>query len=217
MQHTLARLIGGLSVGRKLSLIYLLDLTAVIFVSGILINEKYIAINFTQKEIDGGHYIAAISQNLVPLARDLAHLQGQPKAQQAPDAERLRVAEANYGSTLDSATLNRAFIAALASPTGGDIAFDAGRALLTRVGNQSNLILDPDLDSYYTMSLVLLRFPELLGLLRETAQLAEHLQRHPEPDGSSRALLLEGRLDANLQGIASGNGLRPTMPRSAMR
>ncbi len=82
MQHYFARLIGGLSVGRKLSLIYLLDLTAVIFVSGILINEKYIAIDFTQKEIDGGHYIAAISQNLVPLARDLSHLQGQPKAQE---------------------------------------------------------------------------------------------------------------------------------------
>ena len=203
MQYSLARLIGGLSVGRKLSLIYLLDLTAVIFVSGILINEKYIAINFTQKEIDGGHYIAAISQNLVPLARDLSYLQREPGAQQAMGAERLRAAEASHGSTLDSATLNRAFTAALAVPTGGDTAFDAGRALLTRVGNQSNLILDPDLDSYYTMSLVLLRFPELLGLLRETAQLAEHLQRHPEPDGNSRALLLEGRLDANLQGIAS--------------
>ena len=68
MQPTLTRLIGGLSVGRKLSLIYLLDLIAVIFVSGILINEKYIAIHFTQQEIDGCRYIAAISQNLVPLA-----------------------------------------------------------------------------------------------------------------------------------------------------
>lgn len=36
----LTRLIGRLSVGRKLILIYALDLTAVIFVSGILINEK---------------------------------------------------------------------------------------------------------------------------------------------------------------------------------
>jgi hypothetical protein len=47
MHAYLSRLIGGLSVGRKLSLIYLLDLTAVIFISGILINEKYISINFT--------------------------------------------------------------------------------------------------------------------------------------------------------------------------
>jgi diguanylate cyclase (GGDEF)-like protein/PAS domain S-box-containing protein len=200
MQHYLSRLIGGLSVGRKLSLIYLLDLTAVIFVSGILINEKYIAINFTQKEIDGGHYIAAISRSLIPLAQDLSPLKREHAVQ---NVEGLRDAEASYGGALDTAALNRAFTAALSLPTGADTAFDAGRALLTRVGNQSNLILDPDLDSYYTMSLVLLRFPELLGLLRETAQLAEHLRRHPEPDGSSRALLLEGRLDANVQGIES--------------
>lgn len=199
MQHFFSRLTGGLSVGRKLSLIYLLDLTAVIFVSGILINEKYIAINFTQKEIDGGHYIAAISQGLVPLARDLSPLQ----PRQALDLERLREAESAYGGRLDTAALNRAFIDALAASTGGDAAFDAGRALLTRVGNQSNLILDPDLDSYYTMSLVLLRFPELLGLLREAAQLAEHLRRDPEPGAGSRVLLLEGRLDASVQGIDS--------------
>ena len=44
MFSLLTRLIGRLSVGRKLILIYALDLTAVIFVSGILINEKFIAI-----------------------------------------------------------------------------------------------------------------------------------------------------------------------------
>ena len=47
---------------------------------------------------------------------------------------------------------------------------DAGRLLITQVGNQSNLILDPDPDSYYTMSLVVLRFPELQDLLARTAQ-----------------------------------------------
>ncbi len=203
MQHYFARLIGGLSVGRKLSLIYLLDLTAVIFVSGILINEKYIAIDFTQKEINGGHYIAAISRNLVPLARDLSLLLQLPPSGTALDTESLRAAEARFGGALDTAALNGAFTTALANPAGADAAFDAGRALLTRVGNQSNLILDPDLDSYYTMSLVLLRFPEMLGLLRETAQLAQQLQRQPTPDASSRALLLEGRLDASVQGIDS--------------
>jgi hypothetical protein len=42
-----------------------------------------------------------------------------------------------------------------------------GRQLLTAVGNQSNLILDPDLDSYYVMSLSVLRFPELLQMLHD--------------------------------------------------
>ena len=49
---------------------------------------------------------------------------------------------------------------------------EAGKALITRIGNQSNLILDPDLDSYYTMSLVVLRFPELWELLGQNARKA---------------------------------------------
>ena len=44
------RLLARLSVSRKLMLIYLLDLTAVIFVSSVLINEKFIAIDFARKE-----------------------------------------------------------------------------------------------------------------------------------------------------------------------
>ena len=200
MQTYLSRLIGGLSVGRKLALIYFLDLTAVIFVSGILINEKYIAINFTEKEVAGSYYIAAISQSLASLAQDP---QRQRNASYVQDIARMREAETRFGKTMDTEALNRGFIATLSSPAANDQAFDAGRALLTRVGNQSNLILDPDLDSYYTMSLVLLRFPELLGLLRETAQLAARLQHQPDKDGSSRVLLLEGRLDATVQGIES--------------
>ncbi|MET0962855.1 MAG: EAL domain-containing protein [Noviherbaspirillum sp.] len=200
MQNYLSRLIGGLSVGRKLALIYFLDLTAVIFVSGILINEKYIAINFTEKEVAGSHYIAAISQSLASLAQSLER---QPRAHDAQDIARVRDAEARFGNTLGTAALSQAFTAAMVSPAAENQAFEAGRALLTRVGNQSNLILDPDLDSYYTMSLVLLRFPELLGLLRETAQLAQRLQSQPDPDGGSRILLLEGRLDATVHGIES--------------
>ena len=41
MLGKLSKWLGRLSVGRKLMLIYLLDLTAVIYVSGILINEKF--------------------------------------------------------------------------------------------------------------------------------------------------------------------------------
>ena len=53
----LHRLIGNLSVSKKLTLIYALDLTAVLFVSSILINEKHIAIDFARKEIVGNAYI----------------------------------------------------------------------------------------------------------------------------------------------------------------
>lgn len=59
------RLLGRLSVGRKLALIYLLDLTAVIYVSSILINEKFIGIDFARKELAGNTSIVGVREALV--------------------------------------------------------------------------------------------------------------------------------------------------------
>ena len=40
--------LGRLSVGRKLLLIFLLDMSAVAYISGILVHEKFIAIDFAR-------------------------------------------------------------------------------------------------------------------------------------------------------------------------
>ncbi|MGX9786810.1 EAL domain-containing protein [Janthinobacterium lividum] len=208
MVGRISRMIGKLTVGRKLALIYLLDLSAVIFISGILINEKYIAIDFSRKEMAGNDYIAAIRDALLPLAR--------AQADAAGSAAAIELAERQFGSDMRSAELSREFSALLrqsgSTPVATDDgiapspAFVAGRALLTRVGNQSNLILDPDLDSYYTMSLVILRFPELLEVINSTRALALQLAT---AEGAQRQrlqtqfLILEGRMDATMGGIGS--------------
>ncbi|WP_290604155.1 EAL domain-containing protein [Janthinobacterium sp.] len=200
-------MIGKLTVGRKLALIYLLDLSAVIFISGILINEKYLAIDFSRKEMAGNAYIAVIRDALLPLTR--------APDDAGPSAAAIDQAERRYGPGMRSAELSGEFSALLrqvgASPTAHDgiapsPAFAAGRELLTRVGNQSNLILDPDLDSYYTMSLVILRFPELLEVINSTRDLALQLAT---AEGVRRQrlqtqfLILEGRMDATMGGIRS--------------
>ncbi|MBR7631690.1 EAL domain-containing protein [Janthinobacterium lividum] len=208
MVGRISRMIGKLTVGRKLALIYLLDLSAVIFISGILINEKYIAIDFSRKEMAGNDYIAAIRDALLPLAR--------AQADAAGSAAAIELAERQFGSDMRSAELSREFSALLRQSGSTTFATDdgiapspafvAGRALLTRVGNQSNLILDPDLDSYYTMSLVILRFPELLEVINSTRALALQLAT---AEGAQRQrlqtqfLILEGRMDATMGGIGS--------------
>ncbi|CAM3156199.1 EAL domain-containing protein [Janthinobacterium lividum] len=208
MVGRISRMIGKLTVGRKLALIYLLDLSAVIFISGILINEKYIAIDFSRKEMAGNDYIAAIRDALLPLAR--------AQADAAGSAAAIELAERQFGSDMRSAELSREFSALLRQSSSTPVApddgiapspaFVAGRALLTRVGNQSNLILDPDLDSYYTMSLVILRFPELLEVINSTRALALQLAT---AEGAQRQrlqtqfLILEGRMDATMGGIGS--------------
>jgi hypothetical protein len=85
-------------------------------------------------------------------------------------------------------------------------ALGRGRELVTRVGNQSKLILDPDLDSYYTMSLIVLRYPELIELVHGIGAQRQKQSRGAGGRGSdtrTQYLILEGRLNATAKGIKS--------------
>ena len=209
MLRKLSRFVGNLSVPKKLLLIYLLDLSAIIFITNILIDEKYIAINFARKEIQGIHYITEIRETLLNIAKDPGD--GNRLAIHVSHLER---SEAQFGKGMSSSELNQHFIATLqALGQDGSVAnqrqaLAAGRALLAYIGDQSNLILDPDLDSYYAMSLVVLRFPELLDLLMQLPTDA-----HPAKAGVNvDLLLLEGRLlavadaiDADYRAAFAGN------------
>ena len=235
MIRLFTRFLGHLSVSRKLMLIYLLDLSAVIYISGILINEKFIAIDFARKERAGNAYVAEVRETLLGLVRIGAAPGGAktgaatgasagapagafPSSAPSPAAlaERIAAAQRRHGDGMRSADPAAALVAALQSLAGAPPgpaaerwrreALERGRALVTRIGNQSNLILDPDLDSYYTMSLVLLRYPELLELVTQIgAQLQQGAGAGAAGGGETRTLylVLEGRLDATARGIES--------------
>jgi hypothetical protein len=199
-RNPFARGLSKLSVGRKLLLIYLLDLCAVIFVSGILVNEKYLAIDFAQKEIRGNAYIRVLADAMVDAA--LIDTPEGPALQWAQHEQRLQAQEEVHGVAMNSAELAHAMQQAMQAPgRKGDELLSRGKALLTRLGNQSNLILDPDLDSYYTMSLEVLRFPELLSLQH---RIVRELEGDSAPlSRKMQYLVLEGQLDGVLQGVRS--------------
>ncbi|MDD2925047.1 EAL domain-containing protein [Rhodoferax sp.] len=200
--------LGRLSVSRKLILIYLLDLTAVIYISGILINEKYLAIDFARKEMVGVAYSNAVRDLLMPLV-NTPSLARVDLPQRRAQLDELR---GRLDTELKAQADSQAFVSSLQAPPAAAAtwqfsprpAIQSARALITTVGNQSNLILDPDLDSYYNMSLQVLRFPELVEVLFDTAQA---LQRQLPPAAASQhstaLLILAGRLDAIRQGIRS--------------
>ena len=233
--HRVSSWLGRLSVGRKLMLIYLLDLSAVIYVSGILIHEKYAAIDFTRKEIVGTTYAAVLRDALLgqflaaplPSATGLAYpavaaafarapqplpegaagdvLARLAAVRQAHDAQlHTHESAVRFGTVLMQLVQNP-------PPAGEGAAMTRlrsqllreGRELLTTVGNQSNLILDPDLDSYYVMSLVVLRFPELLQVVHDTVVFLHAAPLERGPQWSSELLTLAGRLDAVMLGIES--------------
>ena len=211
MRNPFVNFLSRLSVGRKLVVIYLLDLTAVIFVSSILINEKYIAINFARDEFRGNAYAAAIREGLVDLALAGTGAAAEARRQLPSRAQALVEVEQRLGEDMNTQQLNATLVKNL-----GEVAADAsngldaigvalahGRELVTRVGNQSKLILDPDLDSYYTMSLIVLRYPELLDLVHG---IGTHLRRGARArtvEGRTQYLILEGKIDAAIKGIES--------------
>ena len=201
--------LGRLSVGRKLTLIYLLDLTAVIYVSGILIHEKYLAIDFARKEIVGAHYAEVVRRNLMGAFRVPPPVAGVPAdmARHAGDLQALETIRGAHDAALNTAEASQRLASLLQTPSskGNKTALLAqGRDLLTIVGNQSNLILDPDLDSYYVMSLTVLRFPELLQVLYDTRDFMQQWgQGQQGHNPSAQLLTLVGRLDAVLQGMES--------------
>ncbi len=229
MRVLLQRLLGRLSVGRKLLLIFLLDMTAVAFISGILVDEKFLAIDFARKEIAGNAYIDGLRGMVVGLA-------GRPVDGAALPAQalQLQALEQRHGTGLATQALSQAFGETLlqglpnaeaagtlaATEQARRLALEAGRALITRVGNQSNLILDPDLDSYYTMSIVLLRMPALVQALSDTTALVQQ-QAGGAGDAAwrTRFLILEGQLDAASKGLDAdyGEALAASSPAMAAR
>lgn len=214
IMHRVSGWLGRLSVGRKLMLIYLLDLTAVIYVSGILIHEKFLAIDFARKEIVGTAYASVVRDGLmgafmegdgiagillmdrlaaVRSAHDGALKTGEPAAR----------FEALLRQSATGDPAGRGAVGAMGAagePVRGPL-LRQGRELLTTVGNQSNLILDPDLDSYYVMSLILLRFPELLQVTHDTAAFLNAPGARQGDHRAAELLTLAGRLDAVMLGI----------------
>ena len=208
---SMAAWLGRLSVSRKLTLIYLLDLTAVIYISGILVHEKYLAIDFTRKEVVGLTYSNTVRDLLMAAVR--APNQGEVGA--LVGLQSLALQRANHDVDLQADRDSAVFVARWQawvdagdkSPTSLKSVIQGARTLITTVGNQSNLILDPDLDSYYSMSLSVLRFPELVEVLNEAAQAVERKHGLKPVNSANRALqgtallIQAGRLDAIAQAI----------------
>ncbi len=84
----------------------------------------------------------------------------------------------------------------------------AVQALISRVGDTSTLILDPDLDTYYTMDTTLLRVPEAVDLLAQAQTFGADVMDHPvlTPDQKARALVLSGLIRSNDDAMQNSTG-----------
>ena len=184
----------GLTVAQRLFAIAFALLIPLVLAVGVLFNQQQTDINFAIRERDGARYIKEIGQLLqkITLHRGLTNLQrlGDAKAIQ----ERQKVVEEvnavfakldpldrQFGGVFQSTAQYKALRDGWGDLEGNLVTRTAAENFLAHnvlieqklfgflrtVKNNSNLILDPVLDTYYLMDLTTQRFPAVINKLAE--------------------------------------------------
>jgi PAS domain S-box-containing protein len=201
-----------------ISLLFIAPLALVMSLFVVSINKQ---IASARKEIQGGVYLRPLRQLLEHSLHPLASW-----SQANSDFERLRNVDQRLGASLKTSERFRALQAEwqqlMATPNVNGAVHEKFvadiRALMTLVGDTSNLILDPDLDSYYLMDVMLLRLPECQELLAYIQSLGGQAARQHRLSTEYRAriIVLKGLLQSHIQGIEKALGVvfqqHPTSP-----
>jgi hypothetical protein len=227
-------LMNRLSYPRKFLLISLLFVLPLALVVYLLFSEIGEQIEFARKETKGIRYLAPVRRLLghVTDSRMLAHDYAAGRVAVRPqlvrtqeeiaaDCAALAVVEADLGGVLRTGTLARALQKNWGFLRAKMLRLEAAdldelhaqllqdvQALIARVRDTSNLILDPELDSYYLMDAVLLRLPEAAQLSgRARIQGKKSLAGDRPLSGPDKesftglAALLRANLDATRSGL----------------
>jgi signal transduction histidine kinase len=194
-----------------------------------LIAEKQIAIQFVRKELVGVEHLRVLRGIYASLLKE-----GPGGSQRAGTGNadetlnRLAAASSVDSGQLDTAALERALgdaIDKLASAEDRDQrpalvagALTAARNLAARIGDDSNLTLDPDLDSFYIQNIAVTKMPTLLSEIGEMQSALETpAPGPPAPETPAvRILVLDGMIRSTLEEIKKdlqasyrgGNGAR---------
>ncbi|NTU82841.1 MAG: response regulator [Chloroflexales bacterium] len=233
-----------------ISLLFLLPLAVTMF---FMVEEQNVRIRFARKEIAGAQYLRSLSAVYSGALRhrheamralvlgipvDAELLPARDSLDEALAA--LRPLDDKHGTSFGSTDLFKRVEATWAilraDPLTGDplATYDRYEAfigdlrdLIILVGDRSNLILDPDLDSYYIMDAVLLRLPEAqeliarMLLINEGLVPGEHLLADRRTELIMSASLLRSNSDALERNLAKAYGstssasLRPELDPTA--
>jgi methyl-accepting chemotaxis protein len=158
----------NIKLGAKLSLIVAALLIPLGIMTALFVNQSFKEINFAKKELDGSNYLKGAWNTTMALMG--AAEEGVAPASKITAGEDLLAKSAEYNEKLDlsaeyagvdSALKGVGYPAApMAENDAATAAIDAARGFIITIADKSNLTLDPDLDSYYTMNMIVVNLPE---------------------------------------------------------
>ncbi|MGV3619081.1 MAG: methyl-accepting chemotaxis protein [Fimbriimonas sp.] len=193
-------LMGRLRYGAKFGLIAALFLAPLALVSYFFLREINVQIDFAANERQGLVYDRSAQAFLT------STLQARLRSETAdvPDRSAVAKAEGDLGpalsTTADFRELNGAKDASAAT--------GAALKLIGTVGNNSQLVLDPDIDSYYTMDAVIFQIPDAGLKVALAGELARKVAKGGEisQDERIRLAILQGEIATPIGKLASDLG-----------
>ncbi|MCX7998565.1 MAG: methyl-accepting chemotaxis protein [Leptospiraceae bacterium] len=161
--------ISNLSIKKKLFLSILVLLIPLVFLFILAINTQNRAIRFGKKEIDGVIYNRVIFDALIKTFQLKKNAQG-IRLKLSEIREQVQNIYNLYGKSLEAELAQQELLDSIHQFSESD--FEKSQtelktkllAMNYHIGDLSNLILDPDLDSYYLMDLTLLKFPKIMDV-----------------------------------------------------
>jgi methyl-accepting chemotaxis protein len=199
-----------LTIAHKLGLASLLFLIPIAYLLWALIAQQNIAIDFAAKERVGTFYLRGLAQ--IHLALTGAALDSH---QTVPsDLPQVTDLESKFGDSMESADLAAKAAPDVANAKPATLDTTSLRNLIGRIGDKSNLILDPDLDSFYVMDLVVVKMPDLIDRLRDMTTISRKVWQDGKIDTTEQVdffvslgglkSLLDG-IDGDIASAYSGN------------
>ena len=206
------------SIARKIGFALFLFSIPTAYIMHELIKQQNISIAFGEKELEGTFYLRALTEAHFILIRNELEIPA-PKLDNAVSL--IRAAQEKHGAEMKSAEKADTAIVALTEAEKTSLSGETGTAaraaiaaLNTRVGDLSNLILDPDLDSYYEMDMTLIKMPDILDRVTELALQSRAAHRDGIVDADETLTLhvmlaslqtVMGGLNASLDSAYTGN------------
>ncbi len=180
-----------------------------------LVAEHRIAIDFARKELLGSRYLTVLRNTYAAILSDRPIDTATASAAASPDnvMSALAAEQASVEGRFHTRELVDALMASLRElwarraqngPTDTLVldALNKARKLAVRVGDDSNLTLDPDLDTYYLQNIVASMLPSLLGQLGEAHALFHERPRAGAASEQNLRFVLDGVLRSTTDQIA---------------
>lgn len=162
--------------------------------------------DFAEGEGRGLQYILPLSEILVELTEDIS-----PDFSSQKMGERIALIDKNDtilgGELKTTESWNELkILLQKQAPGSRQAAIDKTLELIAKVGDNSGLVLDPDLDSYYIMDASIVKYPEILNKTRQISFMAVAELGKPgrTVDDQIKMAMIEGGIRSTLDGAKVG-------------